>query len=91
MVAPGFFLLPAVLSWFWGYDGFVLVDLLCWAELVVVSGGVGLREYGKCIMRVGFGFGIEYFFCFTVTCYRNPFVIIVLSVPRRLRAPSIIS
>ncbi len=63
---PGIFLLPAVLSWAWGYDGFVVVDLLCWAVLVVVSGGIRVGEYGKCIMHFGVGFGIEYFFYFTL-------------------------
>ncbi len=54
-----FFLLPEVLCWAWGYDSFVIVDLLCWAECIVVSGGVRLGEYGKCIMHFGVGFGIE--------------------------------
>ncbi len=80
-----------VLSWAGGYDGFVVVDLLCRAEVVVVSGGVGLVEYGKCIMNFGDEFGVEYFFCFSITCYRNPFVIIVLSVLRHPHALSIIS
>ncbi len=80
-----------MLLWAWGYDGFVVVDLLCWAERVVVSGGIGLGEYGKCIMHFGVGFEIEYMFSFTITCHRNPFVIIVLSILRRPHAPSIIA
>ncbi len=59
VLALGNLLLPAVLLWAWGYDGFVIVDLLRQAERVVVSGGVGLGEYGKCIMHFGVGFGIE--------------------------------
>ncbi len=59
MLALGKFLLPAVLSWAWGYDGFVVVNLLSWAERVVVGGGIGLGEYGKCIMHSEVGFGIE--------------------------------
>jgi hypothetical protein len=54
-----FFLLPAVLSWAWGHDGFVLVHLLCRAGRVVVGGGVRLGGYGKCIMQFGFGFGVK--------------------------------
>ncbi len=53
--------------------------------------GVGLGEYGKCIIHFGVGFGIEYSFSFTVTCYSDPFAIIFLSVFWRPRAPSIIS
>jgi hypothetical protein len=45
--ASGFFLLPAVLSWAWGYDGFVVINSMCQAERVVVSGGIGLGEYGR--------------------------------------------
>jgi hypothetical protein len=59
VLAPGIFLLPAVLSWAWGYDGFVVVPLLCRAGHVVVGGGVRLGEYGKCIMQFGFVFGVE--------------------------------
>ena len=91
MLASGNFLLPAVFSWAWGHDGFVIVDLLCWAECVVVSRGVGLGEYGKCIMHFWVGFGIELIFSFTVACYHNPFGIIVLSVLWRPHAPSIVS
>jgi hypothetical protein len=47
------FLLSAVLSWAWGYDGFVVVDLLCWAGHLIIGGGVRLGEYGKCIMHFG--------------------------------------
>ncbi len=57
--SAGDFLLPAVLSWAGGYDGFVIVHLLCGPGCIVVDGGVGLGEYGKCIMRFGFGFRIE--------------------------------
>ena len=85
----GNFLLPAVLSRAWGYDGFVFVHLLCRAERVIVGWGVRLGEYGKCIMRFGFGFGVKYFFSFTVTCDRNPFIIIILSILQRPHAPSI--
>ncbi len=53
------FLLSAVLSWARGYDGFVIVDLLCWAGHVVMGGGIGLGEYGKCLMHFWVGFGIE--------------------------------
>jgi hypothetical protein len=53
------FLLPVVLSWVWGYDGFVDVNLLCWAECIIVGGDVGLGEYGKCITQFGVWFGIE--------------------------------
>jgi hypothetical protein len=53
------FLLPAVLLWAWGYDGFVVVDLLCRGERVVVGGDVRLGEYGKCIMHFWFGVGFE--------------------------------
>ncbi len=53
------FLLPAVLLWAWRYDGFVIVYWLCWVERVVVGGGIGLGEYGKCIIHFGVGFGIE--------------------------------
>jgi hypothetical protein len=42
-----------------GYYGSVIVYLLCRAGCVIVGGGVGLREDGKCIMKFGFGFGIE--------------------------------
>ena len=66
MPASGDFLLPAVLSWAWGYDGFVVVNLLCQAECIVVSGGVGLGEYGKCIMHFGVGFGVKLIFSFTI-------------------------
>jgi hypothetical protein len=59
MLALGNFSLPAVLLWAWGYDGFVVVNLLCWVEHVVVSGGIWLGEYGKCIMHFGVGFGNE--------------------------------
>ncbi len=62
MLAPGIFLLPAVLLWAWGYDGFVVIHLLCLAGRVVVSGGIGLGEYGKCIMQFGFGFGVKQIF-----------------------------
>ncbi len=91
MLAWGNFLLPVVLSWAWGYYGIVVFDLLCRAERIVVSGGVGLGEYGKCIMHIVVEFGIEQIFSYTITCYRNPFVIIVLSILRCPRAPSIIS
>ena len=79
-----------MLLWAWGYDGFVVIDLLCRAGRIVMGRGVGLGEYGKCIMHFGFGFVDKYFFCFTITCYCNPFVIIVLSVLRHPRAQSII-
>ncbi len=91
MLAPGSFLLPAVLLCAGGYSDYVIIHLLCKAGCVIVGGGVGLGEYGKCIMQFGFGFGIEYFFSFTVTCYHNPFVIFVLSFLRHPRMPSIIS
>ncbi len=56
VLLPGGFLLPAVFSWIRGFDGFVVVHLQCWAAHVVDGGGVGLREYGKCIMHFGFKF-----------------------------------
>ena len=59
MLAPGNFSLPAVLSWAWGHEGFVIVHFLCGAGHVVVGGGVGLGEYGICIMQFGFGFGVK--------------------------------
>ncbi len=37
MLALSIFLLPAVLTWAWGYDGFVVVNLLSRAGHVVVS------------------------------------------------------
>jgi hypothetical protein len=52
-------LLSVVLSWARGYDGFVVVDLLCRAGRIVMGGGVGLGEYGKCIMHFWVGFEIE--------------------------------
>ncbi len=55
---PGNFLLPAVFLWIRGYDGFVVVHLQCWADHVVDGEGVGLGEYGKCIMQFGFKFGL---------------------------------
>jgi hypothetical protein len=55
------FLLSAVLLWAWGYDGFVVIDLLCWAGCVVMGGGVGLGEYGKCIMHCWVGLGLSKF------------------------------
>jgi hypothetical protein len=58
VLLPGNFLLPAVFSWIRGYDGFVVVHLQCWAAHVVDGGGVGLGEYGKCIMQFGFEFGL---------------------------------
>ncbi len=58
VLLPGNFLLPAVFSWIRGYDGFVVVHLQCWAAYVVDGGGVGLGEYGKCIMQFGFKFGL---------------------------------
>jgi hypothetical protein len=91
VLAPGNCLLPVVLLWAWGYDGFVVVNLLCQAEQVIASGGIKLGEYGKCIMHFGVGFWIEYFFSFTITCHRNSFVIIVLSILQCPRTPSIIS
>ncbi len=80
MLALGNFLLPSVLTWAWGYDGFVIVHLLCRAGCVAVGGGIGLGEYGKCIMHFGFGFEVN-----------NPFVIIVLSILWHPHALSIIS
>jgi hypothetical protein len=59
VLALGNFLLPAVVLWAWGYDGFLVMELLCWVERVLVSGGVGLGKYGKCIVHFGVGFGIE--------------------------------
>ncbi len=59
MLAPGIFLLPAVLMWALGYDGFVVIFLLCRAGHIVVGGDIGLGEYGKCIMHFGFGFGVK--------------------------------
>jgi hypothetical protein len=58
VLSLGNFLLPAVFSWIRGYDGFVIVHLQCWAAHVVDGGGVGLVEYGKCIMQFGFEFGL---------------------------------
>jgi hypothetical protein len=58
VLLPGNFSLPAVFSWIRGYDGFVVVHLQCWAAYVVDGGGVGLGEYGKCIMQFGFKFGL---------------------------------
>jgi hypothetical protein len=52
VLLPGIFLLPAVFSWIRGYGGFVVVHLQCWAAHVVDGGGVGLGEYGKCIMQL---------------------------------------
>jgi hypothetical protein len=70
----------------------VLLSLICCVRLsVIVRGGVRLEEYGKCIMHFGVGLGIEYFFSFTVTCHRNLFVIIVVSILRHPCAPPIIS
>ncbi len=46
----------------WGYYGSVVIHLLCGVGCVVVGGGIRLGEYQKCIMRFGFGSGIEYFF-----------------------------
>jgi hypothetical protein len=90
VLVPGNFLLPAVLSWARGYDGFVVVHLLCRAGHVVVGGGIRLGEYGKYIMQFGFGFGVEYFFSFTLTCYCNPFVIFFHSVLGCPRTPLIV-
>jgi hypothetical protein len=42
-----------------GYDGFVVVHLLCRAGRVAVGGGIGLVKYGKCIVQFGSGFGVE--------------------------------
>jgi hypothetical protein len=56
VLLPGIFLLPAVFSWIRGYDGFVVVHLQRWATHVVDGGGIGLGEYGKCIMQFGFEF-----------------------------------
>ncbi len=58
VLSPGNFLLPAVFSWIRGYDGFVVVHLQCWGAHVVDGGGIGLGEYGKCIMQFGFEFGL---------------------------------
>ncbi len=58
VLLPGNFLLPAVLPWIRGYDGFVVGHLQCWAAHVVDCGGIGLGEYGKCIMQFGFKFGL---------------------------------
>ena len=91
MLALGIFSLPAVLSWAWGYDGFVVVDLLCRAGRIVMGGGLVLGEYGKCIMHFWVGFGIEKILSFTIACYRDPIVIIILSILRHPRAPSIVS
>ncbi len=90
MLAHGIFLLPAVLLWAWGHDGFVIVHLLCGAGHVMVGGGIGLGEYGICIMQFGFVFVVKYFFSFTVTCYRNLFVI-VLSILQHPCMLSIVS
>ncbi len=59
MLAPGKFSLPAVLMLAWGYDGFVVIYLLCRAGCIVVGGGIGLGEYDKCIMHFGVGFGVK--------------------------------
>ncbi len=59
VLLPGNFLLPGVFSWIRGYDGFVVVHVQCWAIHVVDVGGVGLGEYGKCIMQFGFEFGLQ--------------------------------
>jgi hypothetical protein len=81
-----------MLPWAWGYGGFVVIDLLCRAERVVMGEGVGLGEYGKCIMHFWVGFGIVKNFSFTITCYRDPPVVIIfLSILRCPRTPSIIS
>ncbi len=58
MLLPGIFLLPVVFSRIRGYEGFVVVHLQCWAAHVEDGGGIGLREYGKCIMQFGFEFGL---------------------------------
>jgi hypothetical protein len=58
VLLPGNFALPAVFPWIRGYDGFVIVHLQCWATHVVDGRGIGLGEYGKCIMRFGFEFGL---------------------------------
>jgi hypothetical protein len=58
VLLPGNFALPAVFPWIRGYDGFVIVHLQCWATHVVDGGGVGLGEYGKCIMQFRFEFGL---------------------------------
>jgi hypothetical protein len=57
----GQFLLPVVLSWAWGHDGFVIIHLLCGAGRVVVSGGVGLGEYGNALCNLGLGLGLSNF------------------------------
>jgi hypothetical protein len=91
VLALGNFMLSAVLSWAWGDEGFVLVDLLCRAGHIVMGGGVGLGEYGKCIMHFWVGFGIELIFSFTVACYHDPIVIIFLSILQHPHALSILS
>jgi hypothetical protein len=58
VLLPGNFSLPAVFSWIRRYDSFVVIHLQCWAAHVVDGGGVGLGEYGKCIMQFGFKFGL---------------------------------
>ncbi len=58
VLLPCNFLLPVVFSWIRGYDGFVIIHLQCWAAHVVYGEGVGLGEYGKCIMQFGFKFGL---------------------------------
>ncbi len=58
VLLPGNLALPAVLPWIRGYDGFVIVHLQCWTAHVVAGGGIGLGEYGKCIMQFGFEFGL---------------------------------
>jgi hypothetical protein len=57
VLLPGIFLLSVAFSWIRGYDGFAIVHLQCWAAHVVDDGGVGLGEYGKCIMQFWFKFG----------------------------------
>ncbi len=54
----GNFASPAVFPWIRGYDGFVVIYLQCWAAHVVDGGGIGLGDYGKCIMQFGFEFGL---------------------------------
>jgi hypothetical protein len=58
VLLPGDLSLPAVFPWIRGYDGFVVFHLRCWAAHVVDGGGIGLGEYGKCIMQFGFEFGL---------------------------------
>jgi hypothetical protein len=74
-----------------GPGGMMVLSLSICCVRVSVSQWLGVSSWesmANALCTLGLGLEI---FSFTVTCYHNPFVIIVLSVLRHPRAPSMIS